>query len=249
MENFLFGELAGPGNAPALRRGSRGQFEAFVEDPSFPAHIRESIKAQQLRGADTSVFSIKRINSNKVDMFEAKDSKEDGIRNIDRGKLAKDQVMVLSEIEFGVAYEEVGNSPSDQVVRDAIIDGRYFPLFSNVPLVKHYHKATTTGLLTEISEGTAVNAELTTIQGLDEEMWRSLETATITVTNGGKAIIQDYPLYRAKRYGGVIRLDNPRLILPDTDVKAEIRFGNEPEVEDGWAMLLGIFLNGTGTIF
>ena len=77
-------------------KGSRAEFERFF--PELPKHILQALKKGELRLADTLLYSIKRVTSKTVKMFETQDTKAVGINSLSGAKLQKNQVLVVSGI-------------------------------------------------------------------------------------------------------------------------------------------------------
>ncbi len=80
----------------APSRGSRAEFEKFF--PELPAHIQEGVKKGELRLADTILYSIKKVASKTIKMFETQDTKAIGINTLSGAKLPKNQAFVVSGI-------------------------------------------------------------------------------------------------------------------------------------------------------
>lgn len=84
---------------PTASRGSRAEFEKFFKE--LPADVRSGLLKGDLRLADYTIYSIKPVSGSKtIKLFETQDAKETGIRNIDKAKLDKNFVFVVSGIYF-----------------------------------------------------------------------------------------------------------------------------------------------------
>jgi len=84
---------------PHASRGSRAEFEKFFKE--LPVDVRNGLLKGDLRLADYTIYSIKPVNGSKtIKLFETQDAKETGIRNIDKAKLDKNFVFVVSGIYF-----------------------------------------------------------------------------------------------------------------------------------------------------
>jgi len=84
---------------PHASRGSRAEFEKFFKE--LPADVRRGLLKGDLRLADYTIYAIKAVNGSKtIKLFETQDAKETGIRNIDKAKLDKNFVFVVSGIYF-----------------------------------------------------------------------------------------------------------------------------------------------------
>lgn len=78
--------------------GSRAEFEKFFRE--LPDDIREKLIKGELRLADYSIRSIKKITSKTVKLYETQDQKETGILSIAQSKLPKGSVLVVSAISM-----------------------------------------------------------------------------------------------------------------------------------------------------
>lgn len=77
-------------------KGSRAEFEKHFGD--LPQHIREGIREKSLRLADTVIYSIKKVASKTVKMFETQDVKNVGLNALASAKLPKNQALLVSGI-------------------------------------------------------------------------------------------------------------------------------------------------------
>lgn len=77
-------------------RRSRGEMEKYFTQ--LPKHVKAELIKGSLRLADWTIYSIKRITSKTVKMFEPQDDKEVGVRNISNAKLPKNTVFLVSGI-------------------------------------------------------------------------------------------------------------------------------------------------------
>ena len=84
------------GSKPSVSRGSRAEFEKFFKE--LPSDVKKGLLKGDLRLADYTIYSIKPVNSKTIKMFETQDDKEVGLRNIDKAKLSKNFVFVVSGI-------------------------------------------------------------------------------------------------------------------------------------------------------
>jgi hypothetical protein len=108
ISNELLGELARMNpikraitmqkivNPQAPSKGSRAEMEKHFRE--LPAHVAKQLKENDLRLADTIVYSIKPVSSKTVKMFEPQDTKEVGLRTISEARLPKNQVLLVSGI-------------------------------------------------------------------------------------------------------------------------------------------------------
>lgn len=81
---------------PSPSKGSRGEMEKFFGE--LPPHIQEGVKRGELRLADTILYSIKKVASKTVKMFETQDTKAIGLNSLSAAKLPKNQAFLVSGI-------------------------------------------------------------------------------------------------------------------------------------------------------
>lgn len=77
-------------------RRSRAEIEKFFKQ--IPKHVAEELKKGGVRLADYTIYSIKKITSKTIKMFEPQDDKEVAVRNISNAKLPKNMVFLVSGI-------------------------------------------------------------------------------------------------------------------------------------------------------
>jgi hypothetical protein len=77
-------------------RRSRAEMEKFFKQ--LPGHVKQELVKGTLRLADWTIYSVKRITSKTIKMFEPQDDKEVGVRNIANAKLPKNSVFLVSGI-------------------------------------------------------------------------------------------------------------------------------------------------------
>lgn len=77
-------------------RGSRAEMEKHFSE--LPEHIVKGLKDGNLRLADTIIYSIKRVASKTVKMFETQDTKAIGLTSLSAAKLPKNQALLVSGI-------------------------------------------------------------------------------------------------------------------------------------------------------
>lgn len=77
-------------------RGSRAEMENFFRE--LPRHIKQELRQGKLRLADTTIFSVKKISSKTIKLFETQDDKEVGISNVSNAKLQKNFTFLVSGI-------------------------------------------------------------------------------------------------------------------------------------------------------
>jgi hypothetical protein len=83
-------------NTGSASKGSRAEMEKFFGE--LPAHIKEGLVKGELRLADSTIYSIKPVNSKTIKLFETQDDKEIGLRNISNAKLPKNQAFLVSGV-------------------------------------------------------------------------------------------------------------------------------------------------------
>lgn len=81
---------------PSPSLGSRGEFEKFF--PELPEHIQAGVRKGELRLADTILYSIKKVGSKTVKMFETHDTKAIGLNSLSSAKLPKNQAFIVSGV-------------------------------------------------------------------------------------------------------------------------------------------------------
>jgi len=77
-------------------RRSRAEMEKYFKQ--LPKHVKAELVRGGLRLADWTIYSVKRITSKTIKMFEPQDDKEVGVRNISNAKLPKNSVFLVSGI-------------------------------------------------------------------------------------------------------------------------------------------------------
>ncbi len=92
MLQFL--KTLNPFNAPG---SSRGEMERRFR--RLPVHVQEGLKNGSLHLADTAIYSIKPMDRT-IRMFEEKDDRELGLRNISGGRLEKNQCLLLTGLRI-----------------------------------------------------------------------------------------------------------------------------------------------------
>ncbi|ASS47624.1 MAG: hypothetical protein A3D31_17520 [Candidatus Fluviicola riflensis] len=77
-------------------RRSRGEMEKHFKQ--LPNHVKDELKKGSIRLSDYTIYSIKKVNSKTIKLFESQDDKEVGVRNISNAKLPKNTVFLVSGI-------------------------------------------------------------------------------------------------------------------------------------------------------
>ncbi len=81
---------------PMMSRGSRAEFEKFFKE--VPDAVKGELLSGKMRLTDYTIYSIKHIASKTIKMFETQDDREVGLSNIDKAKLPKNFVFLVSGI-------------------------------------------------------------------------------------------------------------------------------------------------------
>lgn len=77
-------------------RRSRAEMEKNFKQ--LPPHVKGELLKGGVRLADYTIYSMKKITSKTIKMFEPQDDKEVGVRNISNAKLPKNMVFLVSGI-------------------------------------------------------------------------------------------------------------------------------------------------------
>ena len=77
-------------------RRSRAEMEKSFKQ--LPPHVKGELLKGGVRLADYTIYSMKKISSKTIKMFEPQDDKEVGVRNISNAKLPKNMVFLVSGI-------------------------------------------------------------------------------------------------------------------------------------------------------
>lgn len=91
---------------PVASKGSRAEMEKHFKE--LPKHIKEQLLKNDLRLADTVIYSIKPVSSKTTRVFEPQDTREVGLRSLSEGRLPKGQALLVSGIVMlaGVAASD-----------------------------------------------------------------------------------------------------------------------------------------------
>lgn len=81
---------------PQASRGSRAEFEKFFKE--VPDAVKGELLSGKMRLSDYTIYAIKHVASKTIKMFETQDDKEVGISNIDKARLPKNFVFLVSGI-------------------------------------------------------------------------------------------------------------------------------------------------------
>jgi hypothetical protein len=123
--------------------GSRAELEQFAGQ--IPASIKEELKKGTLRLADAVIYSVKHV-APTTRMFEERDDREIGMRNIAGGKLPKNQCLLLSGIRIRM-WRVPKNATKDT-------------LLSTVPLPLDYQRQILNAVVSLKAGGRAILTEL-----------------------------------------------------------------------------------------
>jgi len=77
-------------------RGSRAEMEKHFSE--LPDHIKQGLIKQELRLADTIIYSIKKAASKTIKFFETQDVKSIGLSSLSGAKLPKNSALIVSGI-------------------------------------------------------------------------------------------------------------------------------------------------------
>lgn len=83
-------------SSPMSSRGSRAEMEKHFKE--LPEHIVKGLRDGNLRLADTIIYSIKKVASKTVKMFETQDTKSIGVNSLSGAKLPRNQALLVSGI-------------------------------------------------------------------------------------------------------------------------------------------------------
>ena len=113
----------------AQSKGSRAEMEKFFGE--LPPHIKEGLARGELRLADSTIYSIKPVNSKTIKLFETQDDKEIGLRNVSNAKLPKNQAFLVSGI-FLLAGTSADGSKDKIIATEG--QSLYHPAFQTILL-------------------------------------------------------------------------------------------------------------------
>jgi len=77
-------------------KGSRAEMEKHFGE--LPDHIKAALSKGELRLADTVIYSIKKVASKTVKMFETQDTKTISLNSLSSARLPKNQALLVSGI-------------------------------------------------------------------------------------------------------------------------------------------------------
>lgn len=83
-------------NTGPASKGSRAEMEKHFGE--LPDHIKAGLTKGELRLADTIIYSIKKVASKTVKMYETQDTKAIGLTSISSARLPKNQALLVSGI-------------------------------------------------------------------------------------------------------------------------------------------------------
>ncbi|MBI3136051.1 MAG: hypothetical protein HYZ14_15345 [Bacteroidetes bacterium] len=109
-------------------RRSRAEMEKFFKQ--LPENVKQELVKGTLRLADWTIYSVKKINSKTIKMFESHDDKEVSIRNIANAKLPKNSVFMVSGL---ILLTGASTAPADPEATKAI----NFRTISSVPAISN----------------------------------------------------------------------------------------------------------------
>lgn len=264
MNTEIFG-LNGPGagtyavNNPMLNKGSRAEFLAFAATKEVPDAVKAGLESGKLKLADMMIYSIRLVDGKTIKMFQTQDTKEIGLRNIDRARLPKQQTLLVSGVQILAAWtQKTGTGTSAVKANDEGLAkmAKFYAIdtyFKQAALVGR----NATSIVTIVNEDE--NIALTSTAGvvmIDEAFspFSGLETGVFTFRSNRTDLISEMPLSVFKQNRGLMpygyyKLDNPRLIQDDVEIEFELQLGEEVEADnDNEAVWVMLGLHGTGTI-
>lgn len=109
-------------------RRSRAEMEKSFKQ--LPPHVKGELLKGGVRLADYTIYSMKKITSKTIKMFEPQDDKEVGVRNISNAKLPKNMVFLVSGIYL---LTGVNTAPTNPEGNKAI----RFQSVSSVPAISN----------------------------------------------------------------------------------------------------------------
>jgi hypothetical protein len=177
---------------PGASRGSRAEMEKHFGE--LPEHIVKGLKDGNLRLADTIIYSIKKVASKTIKMFETQDTKAIGLNSLSGAKLPKNQALLVSGIILlagvpadgtpekimAAAYDKIETYPSIctgefnlKANKKVIVPESSMKLFktsNNTTIPIGYYKLSNPRLIHDdiLIEATV---ELGSMEGLDPKTW------------------------------------------------------------------------------
>lgn len=255
-------QMLGVAESPLLRKASRGDILAYILDPEnkeISPDIRVKLTAKDLRLSDRTIYSIKPVTGKTIKMFETQDVKEVGLRNVDRGRLPKEQIMVVSQIRVtaAVTYKEgTVRADDDSLAQRA----KFYPIDYKFSVPGIF--TSTNGKVAFVADGTTLTATSLPVAGYtsgtvveDEDgIFEALENGEFDFLSNKKTIISEMPLTAFKQINNplnptVLELANPRIIGDDSATEFTIDLGQEVDSDgENVQVWVKVELIGTGTI-
>jgi hypothetical protein len=240
-------------NPGQLAKGSRLEFDAFLN--TLPDTIQVELRNGNLKLSDVGIVATKPVDGRTIRLIETQDTKEVGYSSLDRGRLSKGQAVLVSGVVLlaAITYKD-GTTPADDPT--LAMTAKWFPIDTCFPLVKIVGR-NATGVVTLVEEGqtTALTSTIGTIvEAEGDEPFAGLETGVISLRAAGKDIFKEMPLHNFKKnpvsqYPGYYKLDNPRMLLEDTELKLEVELGQDVSANGtDECVWLKAILVGTGTV-
>lgn len=102
---------------PMLSKGSRRDMEKHFK--SLPKRVRAELASGKMRLGDWSAYSVKKVSSQTVKLFETQDDQEISISNVSNAKLPKNSVLMVSWIQLvaGEAPATGTNPPTIEQIK------------------------------------------------------------------------------------------------------------------------------------
>jgi hypothetical protein len=257
-------------NHQVLNGDSRNKALAFitVEAP----HIAQKLTQRQLKLQDAQLYATTVVTrkGETLKFVEQKLAKEIGVRNIHQARLEKDKVFLISQIQLLACVVKVeGNSPQDHEILTAAAQHGIWRTIDYVEkiiepalLYKSAAPATLNKLVTaHVGDdiGAVVIGSGNQVVSVSKEidLFPALENGELTLEINKKKLIEELPLGAFKRNEGsglpegAIKLDNPRLIADDTDIKLYVELPSEisdDHLDEDEYIVLKAVLIGSSTV-
>ncbi|MES2386495.1 MAG: hypothetical protein V4543_00730 [Bacteroidota bacterium] len=243
-------------NNESLNQGSRRVMMAFMSSNDVPQAIKDAITAREAKFADFSIFSIRAIKGTVTQIFKQDDTKEEGLRNIDRARLPEGTILAATYVQllFAVTYGDGSQRADDPELAKA---ADWYACDKKFDLQALIGRTTsTTGPVAVVPEGeaTVLYGTIAAVTLKDGDTpFAGLETAVITARCDRKDLINEFPLTNFKTNphsaDGKVNLNNPRIFRDNRVIELELKGGVELE-SDGEEMQIWVMgvVGGTATI-
>lgn len=246
-------------NNSMLNKGSRAEFLAFASTREVPDAVKSGLESGKLKLSDMMIYSIRQVDGKTIKMFQPQDSKEIGLRNIDRARLPKQQTLLVSGIQLLAAWTQSSGTGVNLVKASdegKAMAAKYYPIdrywISAGLIGRDAAGKIVTGLEDEIVAMTTTSGSFLDYESFSP--FAGLETGVFTFRSNRTDLISEMPLTVFKGNPiapapGYYKLDNPRLIQDDVEIEFELNLGEEVEADgNSEAVWVLVGLHGTGTI-